>query len=156
MSLAKTLRATPGSKFRLSHRDPAATPGVKDKKVAADRTAKHIARIDALQYRLYAENRRALPVVLQGIDASGKDGTIRHVMTGLNPQGCVRSIPARAEGGRGGVLPDACPGHSSQRRSAITSPTCRPLSSTRSCPGPAWCLERVWSRTNGGGASTTP
>ena len=89
MSLTQTLRVAPDSKFRLSHRDPAATPGIEDKKVAADRTAKHIVRIDELQYRLYAENRRALLVVLQGIDASGKDGTIRHVMTGLNPQGCT-------------------------------------------------------------------
>src|SRR3982750_1031851 len=44
--------------------------------------------MSVLQYLLYAENRRALLVVLQGIDAGGKDGTIRHVMTGLNPQGC--------------------------------------------------------------------
>src|SRR5213592_2175108 len=50
--------------------------------------AKHIARLDELQYLMYAEHRRALLVVLQGIDASGKDGTIRHVMSGLNPQGC--------------------------------------------------------------------
>ena len=40
-----------------------------------------------LQFLLYAEARRALLMVLQGIDAAGKDGTIRHVMTGLNPQG---------------------------------------------------------------------
>src|SRR2546430_5161986 len=50
--------------------------------------AKNIARLDELQYLMYAEHRRALLVVLQGIDASGKDGTIRHVMSGLNPQGC--------------------------------------------------------------------
>src|SRR5205823_8804555 len=49
---------------------------------------KNIARLDELQYLMYAEHRRALLVVLQGIDASGKDGTIRHVMSGLNPQGC--------------------------------------------------------------------
>ncbi len=88
MSLTKTLRVTPGSRFRLAHRDPAATPGLDDKKAAAALIARHIARIDKLQYRLYAENRRALLIVLQGIDAAGKDGTIRHVMTGMNPQGC--------------------------------------------------------------------
>jgi len=89
LSLAKTLRVAPGEKFRLSDRDPEATPGVDDKKLAEERTAKHIGQIDDLQYRLYAENRRALLIVLQGIDASGKDGTIRKVMTGLNPQGCT-------------------------------------------------------------------
>jgi len=89
MSLAKTLRVAPGTEFRLSDRDPDATPGVRDKEAAAGRTAKQIEGIDELQLRLYAENRRALLVVLQGIDASGKDGTIRHVMTGLNPQGCT-------------------------------------------------------------------
>ena len=88
MSLTKILRVAPGSAFKLAHRDPAATPGLDDKKAAADLVAKHVARIDKLQYRLYAENRRALLIVLQGIDAAGKDGTIRHVMTGMNPQGC--------------------------------------------------------------------
>ena len=88
MSLAKTLCVTPGSKSKLARRDPAATPGDTDKKAAADLVAKHVARIDKLQYRLYAEHRRALLIVLQGIDAAGKDGTIRHVMTGMNPQGC--------------------------------------------------------------------
>lgn len=48
---------------------------------------KNIDRLSVLQYLLYAEGRRSLLVVLQGIDAGGKDGTIRHVMSGLNPQG---------------------------------------------------------------------
>lgn len=50
--------------------------------------ARNIARIDELQYLMYAERRHALLVVLQGMDAAGKDGTIRHVITGFNPQGC--------------------------------------------------------------------
>ena len=45
-------------------------------------------RLDELQYLLYAEHQHALLIVLQGMDASGKDGTIRHVMSGFNPQGC--------------------------------------------------------------------
>ncbi len=88
MKLMKTLRVTPGAKFRLAGRPSAATPEMKNKKLAATGTESARTRIEKLQYRLYAENRRALLVVLQGIDAAGKDGTIRHVMTGLNPQGC--------------------------------------------------------------------
>src|SRR4029077_15417968 len=53
-----------------------------------DALARNIARLDELQYLVYAERRRALLVVLQGMDSSGMDGTIRHVLTRLNPQGC--------------------------------------------------------------------
>jgi PPK2 family polyphosphate:nucleotide phosphotransferase len=88
MQMMKRLRIAPGKKLRLADHDPAATPGIKSKRPADAAVAKAITRISKLQYRLYAENRRALLVVLQGIDAAGKDGTIRHVMTGLNPQGC--------------------------------------------------------------------
>lgn len=77
---------SPGSKVRLADIDPGATHGV-DKAAAAERLAKNQDRLAELQYLLYAEARRALLVVLQGIDAGGKDGTIRHVMSGLNPQG---------------------------------------------------------------------
>lgn len=55
----------------------------------AERTEQLKQTLDALQERLYAEGSRALLVVLQGIDTAGKDGTIRHVMSGLNPQGCM-------------------------------------------------------------------
>src|SRR5207302_204457 len=50
--------------------------------------AQAIDRLDELQYVMYADHRHALLVVLQGMDAAGKDGTIRHVMAGFNPQGC--------------------------------------------------------------------
>ena len=56
---------------------------------AADRTAQLKQKLDVLQERLYAEGSRGVLVVLQGIDTAGKDGTIRHVMSGINPQGCV-------------------------------------------------------------------
>ena len=95
MELAKSLRVVPGAKFRLADRSPGATPGVDGKKRAIPRIKKALERIEKLQYRLYAENQRALLVVLQGIDAAGKDGTIRHVMTGLNPQGCA-VVPFKA------------------------------------------------------------
>jgi PPK2 family polyphosphate:nucleotide phosphotransferase len=50
--------------------------------------AENVGHLEELQYKLYADNRHALLVVLQALDAGGKDGTIRHVMTGFNPQGC--------------------------------------------------------------------
>jgi PPK2 family polyphosphate:nucleotide phosphotransferase len=84
--LARELVVSPGSKVTLSHVDPADTHGV-DKASAADQFEKDFKRLSVLQYMLYAEAKRSLLVVLQGIDAGGKDGTIRHVMTGLNPQG---------------------------------------------------------------------
>ena len=59
---------------------------------AGERLDKNRKRLSVLQYLLYAEARRSLLVVLQGIDAGGKDGTIRHVMSGLNPQGVHRHV----------------------------------------------------------------
>ena len=70
-----------GRGFRLADRDPDSTPGCKKKDEAQARIARNIARIDELQYQLYAEDRRSLLIVLQGRDASGKDGTIRKVFT---------------------------------------------------------------------------
>lgn len=66
--------------------DPSHTHGI-DKAAGAAQLAKNLDRLSVLQYLLYAEARRGLLVVLQGIDAGGKDGTIQHVMSGLNPQG---------------------------------------------------------------------
>lgn len=73
--------------FRLASRGPDSTPGCKQKDEAQARTAKNLARIDELQYQLYAEDRRSLLIVLQGIDAAGKDGCIRKVMSAFNPAG---------------------------------------------------------------------
>lgn len=84
--LEKQLLVRPGSRFKLKSIDPADTHGF-DKKAAEARLQKNLERLSVLQYLLYAEAGRALLVVLQGIDAGGKDGTIRHVMSGLNPQG---------------------------------------------------------------------
>jgi PPK2 family polyphosphate:nucleotide phosphotransferase len=84
--LARVLLVRPGSRIRLADIDPGNTHGVK-KEEAASQLAKNLDRLSVLQYNLYAEGQRALLVVLQGIDAGGKDGTIRHVMSGLNPQG---------------------------------------------------------------------
>ena len=84
--LSKELLVRPGSRLKLSDFDPAGTHGV-EKAAAGHQLQKNLDRLSVLQYLLYAESRRSLLVVLQGIDAGGKDGTIRHVMSGLNPQG---------------------------------------------------------------------
>jgi len=81
----------------LADIDPDDTHGVK-KEDSKEILKQNLKRLSVLQYLLYAEARRALLVVLQGIDAAGKDGTIRHVMTGLNPQG-VRVTPFKVPEG---------------------------------------------------------
>jgi len=68
--------------------DPDDTRPFKDKSEAKPETEILLTHLEDLQYRLYAESRRALLVILQGMDTSGKDGTIRHVMSGVSPQGC--------------------------------------------------------------------
>ena len=88
MNLRQRLLVPPGKGVRLAARDSDDTLGLEKGSATDTMLAKNIARLDELQYLMYAEHRRALLVVLQGIDASGKDGTIRHVMSGLNPQGC--------------------------------------------------------------------
>ncbi len=88
MHFRDKLMARPGTAVRLARWDPDDTLHYKKDEVAQDALAESVKRLDELQYLLYAERRRALLVVLQGMDTSGKDGTIRHVMTGLNPQGC--------------------------------------------------------------------
>src|SRR5438270_5176518 len=85
-NLAKTLLVRPGSQVKLSEIDASDTHGLPKSKVERE-FPKILERLSVLQYLLYAEGNRALLVVLQGIDAAGKDGTIRRVMTGLNPQG---------------------------------------------------------------------
>lgn len=82
-----TFAIKPGSKFTLARHDPADTNGFKDKETAEDQVKKNVERLTELQQVLYAENRRSILLVLQGMDGSGKDGTIRHVMSGLNPMG---------------------------------------------------------------------
>lgn len=84
--LADALVIRPGKKVRLNDIDPDDTHGY-DKPKAEEQLEDDRQRLLELQSVLYAEARRAVLIVLQGIDASGKDGTIRHVMSGLNPQG---------------------------------------------------------------------
>jgi PPK2 family polyphosphate:nucleotide phosphotransferase len=82
-------RVAPKSRVSLKDHEANDTGGYKRHEDVADRMEQLKQTLDALQERLYAEATRAVLVVLQGIDTAGKDGTIRHVMSGLSPQGCT-------------------------------------------------------------------
>jgi PPK2 family polyphosphate:nucleotide phosphotransferase len=84
----KAYRVDDPGRLRLSDFDPADDGGL-DKDEAKAILAEDIERLRELQERLYADGRWAILVVLQAMDAAGKDGVIKHVMSGLNPQGCV-------------------------------------------------------------------
>jgi PPK2 family polyphosphate:nucleotide phosphotransferase len=87
-NIAKRFRIDKPDKFRLSDHDPAECYGLTvDKKEAKVMLAEGIERLTELQQRLYAEDRWSVLIVLQAMDAAGKDSIIKHVMTGLNPQG---------------------------------------------------------------------
>jgi PPK2 family polyphosphate:nucleotide phosphotransferase len=79
----------PGHSAKILHRNPNATPGVKNKAGAEAELEKNMSRLAELQYLLYAECKHAVLIVFQAMDAGGKDGTIRHVMSSLNPQGTM-------------------------------------------------------------------
>ena len=85
----KRFRVDDPAHFRLAAFDPADTCGLElDKDDAKAMLVEDSKRLEELQERLYAQDRWAVLVVLQGIDTSGKDGVIKHVMNGINPQGC--------------------------------------------------------------------
>jgi PPK2 family polyphosphate:nucleotide phosphotransferase len=86
--LIAQLGVAPGQPPRLDQRDTAAKLGFDNKEHARATLAELSAELDALHQRLWAEARRSVLLVLQGMDASGKDGTVRGVLSGLNPQGC--------------------------------------------------------------------
>jgi len=77
-----------GGSFRLKDFDPGDTAGLDDKKGARAVLEGGIEVLAELQERLYAQDRRALLLIFQAMDAAGKDGAIKHVMSGINPQGC--------------------------------------------------------------------
>ena len=78
-----------GGDFRLAKIDPGDTCGIDIEKAEAKAMlAEGVKRLAALQERLYADHTYAILVILQGLDTSGKDGVIKHVMSGVNPQGC--------------------------------------------------------------------
>jgi PPK2 family polyphosphate:nucleotide phosphotransferase len=87
IDLRDALRAQPGRRIRLRDLDTSNAHGW-TKEAAGPALDEQLERLTDLQDRLWAEGKRAVLVVLQGIDAAGKDGTIKKVMTAFNPQGC--------------------------------------------------------------------
>lgn len=81
-------RVKSGGSFNLSRIKPDEKGDFEDKDSAAEATARHVHRLGELQEVMYAQGKRALLIVLQGMDTSGKDGAIEHVFSGVNPQGC--------------------------------------------------------------------
>jgi PPK2 family polyphosphate:nucleotide phosphotransferase len=86
--LAGAFQVGDGRRFRLSSVDPGDTGGFASKRKAQVHLARGIQLLGELQEKLYAQDRWALLLIFQAMDAAGKDSTIKHVMSGVNPQGC--------------------------------------------------------------------
>jgi len=86
--LAKAYRVDDGQRFRLKDFDPADSGGIRLEEHAADALQKGIDQLRDLQDKLYAQDRWALLLIFQAMDAAGKDSAVKHVMSGVNPQGC--------------------------------------------------------------------
>jgi PPK2 family polyphosphate:nucleotide phosphotransferase len=87
MDYRKQFGVEPGSKVQLAKIDPAYTGKHTSHEQVLPKIQKHVARMDELQYLLFADANQSLLIVLQALDAAGKDGVIRHLFTGMNPQG---------------------------------------------------------------------
>ncbi len=97
-NLSDRYRITDGRKLRWKDFDPRDTGGLDGKKGAEDLLARGTARLSELQDKLFAQDRWSVLVILQALDAAGKDGTVKHVMSGVNPQGChIVSFKAPSE-----------------------------------------------------------
>lgn len=81
-------RIAPGTRVQLKDFDPGFSDKHEDKKAALPKVEKLQQRMDDLQFRLYADQKRSLLICLQAPDAGGKDGVVRHVIGSMNPQGC--------------------------------------------------------------------
>ncbi|MDQ3001128.1 MAG: polyphosphate kinase 2 family protein [Fibrobacterota bacterium] len=88
MNYLHKFAVSPGSRIKLKDYDPAYSDPKESKGDSQDELEKSQKRLVDLQYRLFAENKRSLLICLQAQDAGGKDGTIRHVIGSMNPQGC--------------------------------------------------------------------
>jgi PPK2 family polyphosphate:nucleotide phosphotransferase len=86
--LAKAYCIEHGKHFKLNDFDPADTGDIRSKERAGAALQKTLDQLADLQNKLYAQDQWALLLIFQGMDASGKDGVIKHVMTGVNPMGC--------------------------------------------------------------------
>ncbi len=96
--LAKSYRMEDGANLCLKDFDTADTANFKSKEEAEEKLQKDIARMADLQDKLYAQDQWSLLLIFQALDAAGKDGTIKHVMSGVNPEGCqVHSFKVPSE-----------------------------------------------------------
>jgi PPK2 family polyphosphate:nucleotide phosphotransferase len=86
--LAKSYRIEDGETFRLKAVDPGDIGHIDSEQAAKEHLAKYLARTEDLQAKLYAQDQWSLLLIFQAMDAAGKDGTIKHVMSGVNPEGC--------------------------------------------------------------------
>jgi PPK2 family polyphosphate:nucleotide phosphotransferase len=86
--LVKRLTVPPGRRISLKDYDPEWTGHIRDKKEATDLLQRGVKELAEQQDRLYAQDTFAVLLIFQAMDAAGKDGTIKHVMSGVNPQGC--------------------------------------------------------------------
>ncbi|HZY61303.1 MAG TPA: polyphosphate kinase 2 family protein [Edaphobacter sp.] len=89
MKLKSPYLVKPHSKVRLPHYDAAQNGGFRSEKAALAVLTRHREQLNKLQEVLYASQEKAVLIVLQGMDTAGKDGTIRHIFSGINPQGCT-------------------------------------------------------------------
>jgi PPK2 family polyphosphate:nucleotide phosphotransferase len=87
MDYRKKFVVEPGAKVQLAEIDPSYTGKHESHESVLPEIQKHVARMDALQYLLYADANQSLHIVLKALDAAGKDGVVRHLFSGMNPQG---------------------------------------------------------------------
>ena len=85
---SEQFRVLPGKEFKLGDRQTSVKPFYRSKKQYHELLAEHVEQLSSLQQLHYASNRYALLLIFQGMDGAGKDGAIRHVMSGVDPQGC--------------------------------------------------------------------
>jgi PPK2 family polyphosphate:nucleotide phosphotransferase len=94
----KPFRIAPGKKVRLRDLDPGYAPEEQDKAAGMESLAEDVSQLADAQERLWASNQHSVLIIFQAMDAAGKDGAIKHVMSGINPQGCnVFSFKAPSE-----------------------------------------------------------
>src|SRR4030095_6276695 len=86
--LSRAYRIDDGKAFHLKDVDPADTHRLDSKKTAGEQLARGVEVLSEMQSMLYAQDRWAVLLIFQAMDAAGKDSTIKHVMSGVNPQGC--------------------------------------------------------------------
>ena len=89
MSYLERFRVRPGARVRLADIDPSFKDRHESQDAAAGEIEQYRERLVDLQEMLYVERRRSLLICLQGLDTAGKDGTIKHILSAMNPQGCT-------------------------------------------------------------------